>query len=99
EPCSRCGGSGRVLSPLSSSIRLERLLGRVSVKKVHRNLVVSVHPDLAGYFMEEEGRRFEYLTSKVRLNIALHEDQRLRVDEFRVYSLDSHEEITPEYLK
>lgn len=99
EPCSRCGGSGRVLSPLSSSIRLERLLGRVSVKKVHRNLVVSVHPELAGYFMEEDARRFEYLTSKVRLNIAFHEDQRLRVDEFRVYSLDSHEEITQEYLK
>ncbi len=99
EPCSRCGGSGRVLSPLSASIRLERLLERVSVKKAHKNLVISVHPELATYFMEEEGRRFEYLTEKARLNIELHEDHRLRVDEFRVYSLDSHEEITKQFLQ
>jgi Ribonuclease G/E len=93
EPCSRCGGSGRVLSPLSTSINLERSLERISAGKTHRNVVVSVHPELAAYLLVEEGRRLEYLSGRARLNLEIHEDQRLRVDEFRIFSLDTHQEM------
>lgn len=98
QRCKHCGGSGRVLTPVSVATRLERLLERTALKKKHRNLVISIHPDLAEYFLEEEGKRLEHLcSSNSNLNLEIHEDERLKVDGFHVYSLDTHEEITQFY--
>ncbi|MBN1433524.1 Rne/Rng family ribonuclease [Candidatus Fermentibacterales bacterium] len=94
EPCEHCGGSGRVMGPVSAATRLERFLERAAIKKRHRDLVVSIHPSLAAYLLEDEGRRLDHLCRSVQdLRIELHEDPGLRVDGFRVYSLDAHEEI------
>jgi hypothetical protein len=60
--------------------------------------VVSVNPVVASYLQENEGHRLEYLArqgNRVRANI--HEDPRLTESEFRVFSLDTHEEITERY--
>jgi ribonuclease G len=97
EPCSHCGGTGRVLSALSAATRLERLLERASLQKDHHNLVVSIHPDLAEYLLRDDGKRMEHFMEKARLAVEFHEDRRMRVDEFKVFSLDSHEEITNLY--
>jgi ribonuclease G len=97
EPCSCCGGTGRVLSTVSTATRLERFLDRASMKKKHRNLVVSVHPQLAAYLHQEGGRRLDHIASITDLCVELKEDPKLRVDEFRVYSIDEHEEITDLY--
>jgi ribonuclease G len=94
EPCPLCGGSGRVLSAISAATRLERFLERASLGKKHRNLVVSVHPDLADYLLDEEGHWLEYLDHADSLKLEIYQDPRLKVDEFRVYSLDTHEEVT-----
>jgi ribonuclease G len=94
EPCPLCGGSGRVLSSISAATRLERFLERASLSKKHRNLVVSVHPDFADYLMNEEGNWLEYLDHADNLNLEINSDNRLKVDEFRVFSLDTHEEVT-----
>jgi ribonuclease G len=97
EPCSHCGGTGRTLSALSASTRLERLLERASLQKDHRNLVVSIHPDLAEYLLRDDGKRMEHIMEKARMDVEFHEDRRMKVDEFRVFSLDTHEEITNLY--
>jgi ribonuclease G len=97
EPCGHCGGSGRVLSALSAATRLERFLERASLRKNHRSVVVSVHPELAAYLLSEEGRRMDYIVEKSKLDVHIYEDRRLRVDEFKAYSLDSHEDITGLY--
>jgi len=97
EPCTCCGGSGRVLSTVSTATRMERFLDRAAMKKKHRNLVVSVHPRLASYLHEESGRRLDHIASISDLTVELREDNSLRADEFRVYSIDTHEEITELY--
>ena len=95
EPCKHCGGSGRVLSTVSVSTRLQRFLERAANRKKHRHLVLAIHPELAEYFLEEEGRRLDHLRNSVDdLMLEIHEDAALRTDEFRVYSMDTHEEIT-----
>jgi ribonuclease G len=95
EPCKHCGGSGRVLSAVSVATRLQRFLERAAAKKRQQNLVVSLHPDLAEYLLDDDGRRLAHICDAVsHLRIELHEDSSLRVDEFRVYSLDAHEELT-----
>jgi len=98
EPCSHCGGSGRVLSPISAATMLERFLERASLKKKHRNLVISIHPDMASYLLEDGGHRLQHMVSSSGINLEIHEDDRLRVDQFRAFSLDTHEEVTDLYL-
>jgi len=97
EPCPLCEGSGRVLSAISAATRLERFLERASISKKHRNLVVTVHPDLAAYLMDDEGSWLDYLDHSDKLNLEIYQDNRLRVDEFKVYSLDTHTEVTDLY--
>ena len=99
EPCSCCGGSGRVLSAVSTATRMERFLDRAAMKKKHRNLVVTVHPELATHLHQEGGHRLDHIASLPDISVELREDGRLRVDEFRVYSLDTHEEITELYSR
>ena len=78
--------------------RIERFLERASNGKQHRNLVVSVNPVVASYLQENEGHRLEYLARKgSQVRASIHEDPRLTESEFRVFSLDSHEEITDRY--
>jgi len=97
--CEHCGGTGRIQAPLSVLTDIERFLERAANGKEHRNLVVSVNPIVAGYLIEDDGRRLEYLTARSdRLSVHIHEDPRLGQAEFRVFSLDSHNEITGLYL-
>ncbi|MBD3278011.1 MAG: Rne/Rng family ribonuclease [Candidatus Aegiribacteria sp.] len=97
EPCECCGGSGRVMSLVSTANKLDRTIERASLDKKHKSLVISVHPKLAEFLMEEEGRRMNHIDSISQLQIDIREDNKLRVDEFRVFSLDVHKEITDLY--
>ncbi len=99
EPCTCCGGTGRVMSRVSTATKLERFIERASLNRKHRNLVISVHPELAEYLHEEEGKRLDYIASISHLSIEIQEDHRLRVDEFKVFSIDIHEEITSLYSR
>ena len=99
EPCTCCGGSGRVMSTISTATKLERFIERASLDRKHRNLVISVHPELAEYLHEEEGKRLDYIASISQLSIEIREDDQLKVDEFKVYSIDIHEEITSLYSR
>ncbi len=96
-PCTCCSGSGRVMSPVSTATKLGRFIERASQDRKHRHLVISVHPELAEYLHEEEGKRMNHIASISHLSIEIREDDQLRVDEFKAYSLDVHEEITSLY--
>jgi len=97
--CEHCGGTGRIQAPLSVLTKIERFLERAAGKGKHSNLVVSVNPAVASYLIEDDGRRLEYLTSRSdRLSVHLHEDSRLGQAEFKVFSLDTHDEITDLYV-
>jgi ribonuclease G len=98
SPCPHCGGYGRVHSPISVMTRIERFLERAANDRQHRNLVVSMNPVVARYLQENEGQRLEYLARRGdRIRASIHEDPRLTESEFRVFSLDTHEEITERY--
>ena len=88
-----------MMSTVSTATRLGRFIERASLEKMHRNLVISVHPILAEYLHEEEGKRMNHIASISNLSIDIREDDQLRVDEFKVYSLNVHEEITSLYSR
>lgn len=96
--CEHCAGTGRIQTPVSVLTRVERFLERAANGKKHINLVVTINPLVSKYLMEDDGRRLEYLTARSdRLSVHVHEDERLLQAEFKVFSLDSHEEITDLY--
>jgi ribonuclease G len=96
--CEHCDGTGRIQTPVSVLTTLERFLERAANGGKHMNLVVTINPIIAKYLMEDDGRRLEYLTARSdRLSVHVHEDERLLQAEFKVFSLDSHEEITDMY--
>ncbi len=97
--CEYCAGTGRIQTPVSVLTGIERFLERAANGKKHVNLVVTINPIVAKYLMEDDGRRLEYLTARSdRLSVHIHEDDRMLQAEFKVFSLDSHEEITDLYL-
>lgn len=83
---------------MSVLTRIERFLERAANGKKHNNLVVTINPLLAKYLNEDDGRRLEYLTARSdKLSVHVHEDERLLQADFKVFSLDSHDEITDLY--
>ncbi len=97
-PCEHCSGTGRSQTPVSVLTRIERFLERAANGKKHNNLVVTINPLLAKYLNEDDGRRLEYLTARSdKLSVHVHEDERLLQADFKVFSLDSHDEITDLY--
>ena len=97
--CEYCTGTGRIQTPVSVLTEIERFLERAANGKKHVNLVVTINPIVAKYLMEDDGRRLEYLTARSdRLSVHIHEDDKMLQAEFKVFSLDSHEEITDLYL-
>ncbi len=96
--CEHCSGTGRIQAPLSVLTSVERFLERAANGKKHRNLVVSVNPAVAEFLIEDDGRRLQYLTARSdRLSVHIHEDARLGQAQFKVFSLDTHNEITELY--
>lgn len=96
--CKFCAGTGRIQTPVSVLTEIERFLERAANGKTHMNLVVTINPIVSSFLMEENGRRLEYLTARSdKLSVHVHEDERMLQEEFKVFSLDSHEEITNLY--
>ncbi len=97
DPCPCCSGTGRVLSLVSVATKLQMALERASLKKKHKNLIVSVHPLLAEYLRDADSGRMEHIASIPQLNVQMREESTLRVDEYELYSLDTHEDVTGIY--
>lgn len=97
DPCPCCSGTGRVLSLVSVATKLQRALERASLKKKHKNLIVTVHPLLAEYLRDADSGRMEHMASIPQLNVHMREAGNLKVDEFELYSLDAHIDVTEIY--
>ncbi|MCU0612785.1 MAG: Rne/Rng family ribonuclease [Candidatus Eisenbacteria bacterium] len=59
EPCLACGGSGRSLSLLSASLRLERSLRNMIPTQDAGRVRLEVNPELDAYLSENWGARWE----------------------------------------
>jgi len=97
--CEHCAGTGRVRTPVSVLTDLERFLERAANSKNNQNLVISINPVVADFLMEDDGRRLQYLTNRSdKLSVHIRESEKLLQAEFKVFSLDSHTEITDLFL-
>ena len=91
EDCPHCEGLGKVPSPETMLVKLERAMRRVSALGTERRITVRVAPEVALFFVEQEGRRFAELEKRFKLRVDLKDDPQLRRGEMRVFSDTKHE--------
>ena len=95
--CGSCGGTGRIYTPATVVRRIERSLTRVASAKDEKLIVVRVHPEVALRVMEEEPGLLKRLRGSTRLQLALRDDPRMRVDEFRLLAGPAETDVTDKY--
>jgi ribonuclease G len=91
EDCPHCAGLGKVASLETMLVKLERVMRRVAALGGERRITVKVSPEVALFFVEQEGRRFADLEKRFKLQVDLKDDPQLKRGEMRVYTEKKHE--------
>ena len=97
QDCPECGGTGKVLSLASATIRIERMLRRVGLRAKEKVLLLRVHPDLAVHLVEQNSDLLENLERAYKFRIEIRDDPSLRRDEIRLFRGRTFEEITKQF--
>jgi ribonuclease G len=86
EDCPHCAGLGKVPSPETMLVKLERAMRRVAAMGGERRITLKVAPDVALYFVEQEARRFAELEKRFKIQIDLKDDPQLKRGEMKVFT-------------
>jgi ribonuclease G len=97
QDCPECGGTGKVLSLASATLRIGRMLRRVGLRAKEKVLLLRVHPDLAVHLVEQNSDLLEELERAHRFRIEIRDDPSLRRDEIRLFRGRTFEEITKQF--
>ncbi len=97
EDCPHCGGLGKVPSPETMLVKLERAMRRVSGMGSQKRITLKVNPEVALYFVEQEARRFAELEKRFKLQVDLKDDPQLKRGEMRILT-DKKQDITKQVV-
>ena len=86
EDCPHCGGLGKVASLETMLVKLERVMRRISAMGAEKRITVRVSPEVARFFVVQEGRRFAELEKRFKLQVDLKDDPQLKRGEMRVFT-------------
>jgi ribonuclease G len=84
EDCPSCAGLGKVPSPETMLVKLERAMRRVAAMGTEKRIVVRTSPEVALFFVEQEARRFAELEKRFKLQVDLKDDPQLKRGDMRV---------------
>ncbi len=91
EDCPHCAGLGKVASLETMLVKLERVMRRVAAMGDEKRMTVKVSPEVALFFVEQEGRRFADLEKRFKLIVDLKDDPQLKRGEMRVFTEKRHD--------
>ena len=97
EPCSACGGTGRVFRPETVIRRVERAVRRAAVQQKEKEVTVRVHPQVALFILEEEPEFLRHLERTYKIQVDLRDDPLMRQDEFRLLAGPADADVTVKY--
>ena len=84
EDCPHCAGLGKVPSPETMLVKLERAMRRVAAMGNEKKITLRVAPEVALFFVEQEARRFAELEKRFKIQMDLKDDPQLKRGEMRV---------------
>jgi ribonuclease G len=99
DDCPFCTGTGKVLSMETMSNRIERLVHRIAIVTHERRLQIQANPVLALYLLEERPEQFRELCKTFDLELNVLDDATLHLEEFRIVSLASGNDLIAEFEK
>ncbi len=97
EDCPHCAGLGKVPSPETMLVKLERAMRRVAALGNERRITVKVAPEIALFFVEQEARRFSELEKRFKISIDLKDDPQLKRGEMKVFT-EKKQELTKQVV-
>jgi ribonuclease G len=97
EDCPHCAGLGKVASLETMLVKLERVMRRVAAIGEEKRITVKVAPEVALFFVEQEGRRFAELEKRFKIQVDLKDDPQLKRGEMRVFT-DKKSEISKQVV-
>ncbi|UCE24686.1 MAG: Rne/Rng family ribonuclease [Candidatus Zixiibacteriota bacterium] len=97
EPCPYCSGLGRVLSKETMATKIERWFTRARADRKYRKFHLAISPLLADAMAENGTNRVARMMKIHNFEINLVRDTTISLQEFKVFSADSNEEITDRY--
>ncbi len=95
--CPACGGSGKVLSPQSVGLKAERMIRKAAITGGEKDLILKLHPDAAGYIIENNGRRLDELEKRYKISLDIRDDPRIKRDAVLLTSAKSGRDLTVEF--
>ncbi len=93
EPCPYCGGSGRVLTPLVISTRVESQLKQQLKEIKNRAVLVEMHHEVAAIIIGSGGGNLKKLEDELGRHIFIRGTEDIHVEKHRIVATGSHKEI------
>ena len=98
DVCPVCNGLGRVISKDTLMNKIERWIKRMKSVKMERRLIIYLHPEVAFHFSEDSKEAIRRLMWKYWVKIDVEEDPELSMNDFKIFSKKSGEDITDKYM-
>ena len=84
EPCPYCEGKGYVKSKTSICSEIFREIKREIPNHLGKNLILSVHPDIADMLYEDERSGIEFLERKYDKRISIQDKSNYHIEQFEI---------------
>jgi len=94
EPCSCCGGLGRVLSPETMVAKAERSLRRLRYRTDRRHVAIHLHPEVAVQMLSNRTGHIRDLERRLEMEIEVVDDASLGREALRIYAVETGEDLT-----
>ena len=97
EPCSCCGGLGRIMSKENIATKIERWFARAKADKKYKNYHLVVNPDMADVMTENGISRVRRIMRAYGFKINVIRDTTINQTTYRMYNAEDNAEITDAY--
>lgn len=87
EPCSYCEGRGHIKSPTSVCYEILREIRRIATSSRDEKIMVTVNPNVATLFYDEEREVVDDLEREYRKKIIIKSDSELHLEEYEIVTL------------
>ncbi len=93
QPCPYCSGSGRVLTPLVVSTRIESDLKDELKHEKSKAVLVEMHHEVAAIIIGSGGGNLKKLEEEMKRHIFIRGTEDIHIEQYRIVARGSHKEI------
>jgi ribonuclease G len=95
DPCPYCRGSGRIKSPVTMSVEIQRKLNSVLKSRASKKIAIRVfmHPEILARLKNEDAELFSELERRYGRDLSFRADGTLHHEEFRLVDPETGVEL------